>query len=288
MTTSSPSNDRDTQSNNQTVPQRKEKFLDQFLASVSSFPSFLDHKLARIRDLDQQCVMKVRALDEHSKQHIAAIRAKWAASNSSASQSSSSPVQIDTPVSIIARTAASTQPTMTELFGTGSQYDIDAAETKLRADQAEISALNKDKLKISCELYDSMDGHVRRLDSSLKKYESKLRKGGFEISAAPIDRRRPVKRVLDADGRLVALTHAAEMRDELDKATSSVSVNHESEPVYCTCRKVSYGAMVACDNEDCETEWFHFACMGLESKPRGKWYCPDCRKKMTVKKKKDK
>jgi hypothetical protein len=50
-----------------------------------------------------------------------------------------------------------------------------------------------------------------------------------------------------------------------------------SEPVYCTCRKLSYGQMVACDNEDCAIEWFHFACVGLESKPRGRWLCPNCR-----------
>lgn len=30
-------------------------------------------------------------------------------------------------------------------------------------------------------------------------------------------------------------------------------------------RQVSYGQMVACENPDCETEWFHFACVGLTS-----------------------
>ncbi len=33
------------------------------------------------------------------------------------------------------------------------------------------------------------------------------------------------------------------------------------------------------DNEDCVTEWFHLSCVGLETKPRGKWMCADCRKK---------
>ena len=31
--------------------------------------------------------------------------------------------------------------------------------------------------------------------------------------------------------------------------------------------------MVACDNPDCTREWFHFDCVGLARKPRGKWYC---------------
>lgn len=49
------------------------------------------------------------------------------------------------------------------------------------------------------------------------------------------------------------------------------------EPVYCLCRQVSYGEMIGCDNEDCELEWFHFRCVSLTHKPKGKWYCPSCR-----------
>lgn len=48
------------------------------------------------------------------------------------------------------------------------------------------------------------------------------------------------------------------------------------EPTYCVCNQVSYGEMVACDNEDCEIEWFHYTCVGLTAAPKGKWYCPQC------------
>ncbi|EMD00625.1 hypothetical protein BAUCODRAFT_28971 [Baudoinia panamericana UAMH 10762] len=57
------------------------------------------------------------------------------------------------------------------------------------------------------------------------------------------------------------------------------------EPRYCVCGNVSYGTMIACDNEDaCEKEWFHLDCVGLEDLPprRTKWYCPDCRKKLRL------
>jgi hypothetical protein len=56
-----------------------------------------------------------------------------------------------------------------------------------------------------------------------------------------------------------------------------------NEPVYCYCRQVSYGQMIACDNEGCQREWFHFACVGLTAEPKGKWYCPDCRKLLNKK-----
>ncbi|KAF8344333.1 uncharacterized protein EI90DRAFT_3029314 [Cantharellus anzutake] len=49
-----------------------------------------------------------------------------------------------------------------------------------------------------------------------------------------------------------------------------------NEPRYCYCTQVSYGEMVACDNEDCEREWFHYGCAGLKEAPKHKWYCRDC------------
>ena len=49
-----------------------------------------------------------------------------------------------------------------------------------------------------------------------------------------------------------------------------------NEPVYCLCHQVSYGEMIGCDNQDCPIEWFHFGCMDLTTKPKGKWYCPKC------------
>ena len=52
-----------------------------------------------------------------------------------------------------------------------------------------------------------------------------------------------------------------------------------NEPTYCTCKQVSYGEMIACDNEDCAIEWFHFGCVGLTTKPKGKWFCPACTEK---------
>lgn len=50
-----------------------------------------------------------------------------------------------------------------------------------------------------------------------------------------------------------------------------------NEPTYCLCNQVSYGEMIGCDNDECPLEWFHFSCVGLHHKPKGKWYCPKCR-----------
>ncbi|XP_069746513.1 inhibitor of growth protein 1 isoform X2 [Narcine bancroftii] len=50
-----------------------------------------------------------------------------------------------------------------------------------------------------------------------------------------------------------------------------------NEPTYCLCNQVSYGEMIGCDNDECPIEWFHFSCVSLHHKPKGKWYCPKCR-----------
>lgn len=49
-----------------------------------------------------------------------------------------------------------------------------------------------------------------------------------------------------------------------------------TEPTYCYCDQVSVDEMVACENNDCKLEWFHYTCVGLETAPKGKWYCRFC------------
>ena len=54
--------------------------------------------------------------------------------------------------------------------------------------------------------------------------------------------------------------------------------NKDGEELWCSCHNPSNGQqMIACENEDCQVEWFHFSCVGLSSVPEGEWYCPSCR-----------
>lgn len=57
---------------------------------------------------------------------------------------------------------------------------------------------------------------------------------------------------------------------------NNISSDNEEEQLYCTCQRVSFGNMVACDNPDCQYEWFHYECVGLKEPPVGKWFCPTC------------
>ncbi|SCW02229.1 LAFE_0F01816g1_1 [Lachancea fermentati] len=68
------------------------------------------------------------------------------------------------------------------------------------------------------------------------------------------------------------------------KIKINLKAQNPKEEVYCVCRDVSYGPMIACDNKRCPIEWFHYGCVGLVKAPKAsqKWYCSDkCRRQAT-------
>ncbi len=51
----------------------------------------------------------------------------------------------------------------------------------------------------------------------------------------------------------------------------------KNKDVYCICRKGNFGPMIACDDEECEFQWFHYKCVNISHPPKGKWFCPRCK-----------
>lgn len=72
--------------------------------------------------------------------------------------------------------------------------------------------------------------------------------------------------------------HHGQSLDAHDDRTYVEDDEAGDDKKYCICQKVSFGDMIACDNEECPFEWFHWACVGLKSEPvaGGTWYCPVC------------
>ncbi|OQO14284.1 hypothetical protein B0A48_01160 [Cryoendolithus antarcticus] len=73
---------------------------------------------------------------------------------------------------------------------------------------------------------------------------------------------------------------ASNLARQADGAAGSEEEDAEEgdDALYCFCQKVSFGDMVACDNDACKYMWFHWSCVGLAETPTGEWFCPDCRK----------
>ena len=65
-----------------------------------------------------------------------------------------------------------------------------------------------------------------------------------------------------------------DVTDSMDTNSTDIA----TKKVFCYCRKPESDEMIGCDNEQCKMEWFHFKCLKLNKAPKGKWYCPDCRK----------
>ncbi|CAL4085842.1 unnamed protein product, partial [Meganyctiphanes norvegica] len=164
--------------------------------------------------------------------------------------------------------------------------------------------------KINRPIYeaDLVDKHIRRLDSDLAKFEAEIKekalnntkkeeetstkkkgrkkkgeeKGSKKRKGAESDEettptkaggRKQKKKKIETESviaSVIGLSSVAHPSDVLDMPVDP------NEPTYCLCHQVSYGEMIACDKPDCPIEWFHFACVGLTTKPKGKWYCPKC------------
>ncbi|GLH12271.1 hypothetical protein R5R35_000228 [Gryllus longicercus] len=67
-----------------------------------------------------------------------------------------------------------------------------------------------------------------------------------------------------------------QQRDDSPPHEDELAIDPD-EPTYCLCDQISYGEMILCDNDLCPIEWFHFSCVALATKPKGKWFCPKCR-----------
>lgn len=67
----------------------------------------------------------------------------------------------------------------------------------------------------------------------------------------------------------------------VDSALQQASNASSDDEVICFCQKV-YDAtedrVIGCDNQNCMYLWFHFKCINLKRAPKGKWFCPECRK----------
>lgn len=61
----------------------------------------------------------------------------------------------------------------------------------------------------------------------------------------------------------------------------------EDNTRYCYCNQRSYGEMVACENDDCQYQWFHTGCLNMKKIPDEDedWYCPTCREKPEIQEK---
>ncbi|KAG8453787.1 hypothetical protein GDO86_000423 [Hymenochirus boettgeri] len=164
--------------------------------------------------------------------------------------------------------------------------------------------LGDDKIQLVTQVLEMLENRTKQMEAQSKglfdseESEKSVEKPKVETNPSERSTRRP-RRQRNSESR--ELCHLVNGLDEGDdqppkekksksskkKKRSKAKQEREvspvpfaidpNEPTYCLCNQVSYGEMIGCDNEECTIEWFHFSCVGLTYKPKGKWFCPDCR-----------
>uniref|UniRef100_A0A914H0F9 Inhibitor of growth protein n=1 Tax=Globodera rostochiensis TaxID=31243 RepID=A0A914H0F9_GLORO len=99
-----------------------------------------------------------------------------------------------------------------------------------------------------------------------------------------VRRRRRRKRPFGEEGVEDEFEEAVEDEDRYSYQDEEEEEDEEGDgeeaddnKTWCICKQRSHGNMVACDNKNCQFEWFHYECVGITQEPRGEWYCPTCK-----------
>uniref|UniRef100_A0A9L0SBX9 Inhibitor of growth protein n=1 Tax=Equus caballus TaxID=9796 RepID=A0A9L0SBX9_HORSE len=166
---------------------------------------------------------------------------------------------------------------------------------KIQSAYSKCKEYSDDKVQLAMQTYEMVDKHIRRLDADLARFEAdlkdKMEGSDFESSGGRgLKKGRGQKEKRGSRGRGRRTSEEDTPKKKKHKGgsefTDTILSVHPSdvldmpvdpnEPTYCLCHQVSYGEMIGCDNPDCPIEWFHFACVDLTTKPKGKWFCPRC------------
>nr|XP_042697999.1 inhibitor of growth protein 2 isoform X2 [Chrysemys picta bellii] len=163
--------------------------------------------------------------------------------------------------------------------------------------------LGDEKIQIVTQMLELVENRARQMETHSRCFqesdnEKPLEKAKVESCQPERSSRRPRRQRTSESRDLCHITNGIEDCDDQppkEKRSKSAKKKKRSkakqerevspvefaidpnEPTYCLCNQVSYGEMIGCDNEQCPIEWFHFSCVGLTYKPKGKWYCPKCR-----------
>ena len=234
-------------------------YLENFLESIEYLPKELQRSFSLMRDLDQRTHDVMKEVEQNTKEYK--------------------------------RTVA-----------TLSRDKRREKMEKIEELHQKAKEYSDDKVQLAMQLYEMVDKHIRRLDADLTRFEQELQLkestqrrasvasvDGSSSSQQPRVRKRSFTDATPGSARRkkhYSLTDESGFQSISSPSGSGMGSNgtdipldmpvDPNEPTYCLCHQVSFGEMIGCDNIDCPIEWFHFQCVGLSSKPKGKWYCPRC------------
>ncbi|VDI40629.1 Hypothetical predicted protein [Mytilus galloprovincialis] len=67
-----------------------------------------------------------------------------------------------------------------------------------------------------------------------------------------------------------------QLENQQQVATRPPEENNNEKKTWCLCAEPEYGKMIKRDKSECPYQWFHYKCVNIRRKPKGKWYCLSC------------
>ncbi|KAG5555450.1 PHD finger protein ING2 [Rhododendron vialii] len=247
-------------------------FVDDYLEYASTLPAELQRLLNTIRELDERSQAMINQTRQQTKYCLGVA--------SQGSRKGNNNTEED-------------------------ETAFDKMKKDIEANQDSALSLCTEKVLLARQAYDLIDSHIKRLDEDLTSFAEDLKQDGKippdEPAILPplplvpkIEKRkslygtpqqkRPDYRDRDWDRErdrdFELMPPPGGIKREFAAPVDIDQPIDPNEPTYCVCHQVSFGDMIACDNENCQGgEWFHYSCVGLtpETRFKGKWYCPTCR-----------
>ncbi|KAM9461798.1 inhibitor of growth protein 5a [Clarias gariepinus] len=231
-------------------------YLEHYLDSIENLPCELQRNFTLMRELDNRTEEKKGEIDKLAEEYITNVR------------------------------------------NLASEQRVEHLQ-KIQSAYSKCKEYSDDKVQLAMQTYEMVDKHIRRLDADLARFENEL-KEKLDVSGYESPESRALKKggggsrglkdkrgskgrgrkCSDEDSpRKKKIKNSADFQESLLPVHPSDVLDmpvDPNEPTYCLCHQVSYGEMIGCDNPDCPIEWFHFACVDLTTKPKGKWFCPRC------------
>ncbi|XP_034472588.1 inhibitor of growth protein 5 isoform X2 [Drosophila innubila] len=264
-------------------------YLENYLDGLESLPTELERNFKLMRKLDDRAQTAMKSIDSHAKDFMR----KLTAENGAMSEEDRKERLED----------------IKALFGKAKEYSDDKVQLAIQTYELvdkQIRRLDNDLARFEGEIQE-------KASSTRAKSEEAVAKKGGRKKTKDAKATGKKKRTASSDeetgrgggnhsnsasgtnlntsssagqGSKKKKSKKAADVDDSEKESSHTAATHPSdvmdmpvdpnEPTYCLCHQVSYGEMIGCDNPDCPIEWFHFACVGLTTKPKGKWFCPKC------------
>ncbi|KAF3578593.1 hypothetical protein DY000_02033246 [Brassica cretica] len=246
-------------------------YVDDYLEYASTFPAELQRLLNTVRELDERSQSLINQTRQQTKYCLGLASKKGSGNNNH--------------------------------YNTGLDDDetIDKMRKEIESSQENALSLCTEKVLLARQAYDLIDSHLKRLDEDLNNFSEDLKQEGKiptdepsvlpPLPIVPKQEKRksfygtPQPKKIDYRDREWDRDRDFELMPPPGSHRKDFTPIDEqpidpNEPTYCVCHQVSFGDMIACDNENCQGgEWFHYACVGLtpETRFKGKWYCPTCR-----------